>query len=244
MFRSFVVAVQFLTRFPTPPVIDWRPEDIGRSSVFFPAVGLLIGLVLVATGATSALTGTVVAALLVVVAWVWATGALHVDGLADVADAFGAAHRDPERFLQVLRDPHLGTFGVLAVVLVVVAKLILIEDVLRHGGLFGLLLVPAWARFGVLAVSVMVEPLAPGSGAHLRWSISRPAILVNFGLLVVASAVLAPFLLVAPFVALGVVAYWRLTINGVTGDCLGASIEVMECVLLLALVVGAAALRI
>jgi adenosylcobinamide-GDP ribazoletransferase len=242
--RSFFVAVQFLTRVPVPSVADFRPDDVSRASLFFPLVGLLLGVVLLAAAALSAPAGTMVAALLVVIAWIWITGALHIDGLGDIADAFGAAHRDPARFLEVLRDPHMGTFGVLAIVLQVLAKFVLVEAIIRLGApVLGLALVPAWARWTILVVSHWTEPLAVGSGARFKMAIAPAALAGNLAALVVVSAFVAPALLVAPFIAAGFVLYWRTVTGGITGDCLGTSVELTESALLLSLVVVATLLR-
>lgn len=242
--RAFIVALQFLTRFPTPRIADFRPDDVSRASVYFALVGALIGLVLVVTSLVAGAVSSAVAAVGVVIAWVWVTGGLHIDGLGDVADAFGAAHRDPERFMQVLRDPHMGTFGVLAVTLQVIAKVVLVEDIVRNGSaMLGLFLVPAWARWSALVLAQWVEPLAEGSGARFKWAISIRSVAINLAALSALSIVVAPALLVAPIIAAALVLYWRFMTGGITGDCLGASIEVTETALLLALVTVAALLR-
>ena len=103
--------MQFLTRIPVPGVADFSPLDLSRSAAWFPLVGLIVG-VLVAL-ATFALghRSHLLAAAVGVVAWVWLTGAMHLDGLADLADALGASHRDPQRFLAVLATLTWGRSG-------------------------------------------------------------------------------------------------------------------------------------
>src|SRR5690606_29246293 len=81
-------------------------------------------------------------------AWVWVTGALHLDGLGDVADALGASHRNPQRFLEVLKDPHLGVFGTVAIGMQMLLKMVLLSELARAGNPWALLLVPAWGRGG------------------------------------------------------------------------------------------------
>ena len=243
MLRAFIVAAQFLTRVPTPQIHDFRPDDLSRAAGFFPLVGFLIGVALWLAAVGGGMIGGLVAGLFVVIVWIAITGGLHIDGLADVADALGAAHRSPDRFVEVLRDPHVGTFGVLAIVLSVLAKFVLVSELARLGaGLVGLLLVPAWARWGAVFIAHWVEPLVAGSGSRFKWAISAAAIWGNLAVLVIVSAVFAPALLVAPFVVGGLALYWRVVTGGITGDCLGASIEVTEGVLLTALVVVAVSL--
>ena len=97
--RLFILSTQFLTRLPTPQVADFRPEDLARSALWFPAVGLLIGALLLAATWLGAQLDPWLGALFGLLAWVWVTGGLHLDGLADLADGLGAAHRDPARLL-------------------------------------------------------------------------------------------------------------------------------------------------
>jgi len=242
--RPLIVAIQFLTWLPVPRLDDMRPDDMTRAAPLFPVVGLIIGVVLVAVAWIVSGLGSTVGALAVVAAWIVITGALHLDGLGDVADALGAAHRDPGRFLAVLRDPHLGTFGVLALVLQVAAKLVLVEDLMRHGGATAaLLLIPAWARWGALVVARGVPPLAEGSGARLKLGVSLRDLGIALAGLAVLSAVLVPAVLMAPFIAVGLMFAWRASTGGITGDCLGAGIEVTESALLLAAVAGFTLMR-
>jgi adenosylcobinamide-GDP ribazoletransferase len=243
--RRFILAVQFLTRLPTPRIKDFVPEDLSRSAPFFPLVGLMIGAILAAAMTLLAPIDPWVAGLIVLVAWVWVTGALHLDGLGDVADALGAAHRNPDRFQEVLRDPHIGAFGAIAMTLQIIAKLVLLAAVARSAT-FGaaLVLIPAWARWGTLVWSDAVPPLTSGMGERFAWAIDRKAT-VGWGVvLALASAWAAPWLLVALPLTVVVVLYWRWRLGGITGDCLGASVEVVESVLLLALVVGGGVTRL
>ena len=88
------------------------------------------------------------AAVLALLVWVWVTGALHIDGLGDVADALGAAHGSPERFLAVLKDPHIGVFGAVAIILQLLLKLVLLAEVMATAHPpWAIVLIPAWARW-------------------------------------------------------------------------------------------------
>jgi adenosylcobinamide-GDP ribazoletransferase len=233
--RRFILAVQFLTRLPTPKIPDFVPGDLSRSAPFFPAVGLIVGAILATVMTVLAPLDPWIAGLMALVAWVWITGALHLDGLGDVADALGAAHRSPERFQEVLRDPHVGVFGATAMALQMIAKLVLLAAIARAGPAAPALffLIPAWARWGTLVWSYAVPPLQVGMGERFSWSIDVGAIGAWAALLGGASLWFAPWLLLAlPLIAL-VAAYWRWRLGGITGDCLGASVEITESLLLL-----------
>jgi adenosylcobinamide-GDP ribazoletransferase len=233
-FRGLRLAAQFLTRVPVPAVENYSAAEFSRSSAWFPLIGLCIGVVVSVVLFVCAHRSTALAAVLGVVAWVWLTGALHLDGLADLTDALAAAHRDPQRFFAVLADPHLGTFGVVSVVLVLMLKAAGLAQ-LSFPMLIALPLIPAWARLGPLAWSRWLKPLKPGQGERFAWQLNAGWIVFWVAVLLAASAAAAPVLCVAPVViaAWGGWLQWRL--GGTTGDCLGAGVEVTEVVLLIVL---------
>ncbi len=239
--RGWILAVQFLTRLPTPQVRDFRPDDLAASAVWFPAVGALVGAIVWAALWVGAHIDPWVGGLVATATWIGVTGALHVDGLADLADALGASHRDPARFLEVLKDPHVGSFGVVAVVLLVAAKLVLLARVgwSDHGAAL-LVLTAAWGRLGAVVWSATLPPLAGGSAERFAWRAGPAALIVWGAVLVAASAWFVP--VVALTGPLALAAWWawlHRRLGGMTGDCLGAGVELVEVVLLLA---GVAAL--
>jgi adenosylcobinamide-GDP ribazoletransferase len=238
--RSFGHALQFLTRLPAPRFAEFNPEDLSRSAVWFPLIGVIVGVIVAAAVWAGGQGSPWIGALAGLVAWVWVTGGLHIDGLGDVADALAAAHRTPERFLEVLRDPHVGAFGAMAIGLQLIAKLVLLAEISDVSGLFAMMLVPAWARWGTLVWSLAVPPLASGSGERFSWQISRPGTIAQGIVLAALSVWLAPILLAALVIVPAIAVYWRLRLGGITGDCLGASVEVTETLLLLAIALAIA----
>ncbi|MGI9403478.1 MAG: adenosylcobinamide-GDP ribazoletransferase [Hyphomicrobium sp.] len=231
-FRSFVHALQFLTRLLSPRVSNFDPADLTRSAMWFPIVGAIIGLGLAAAVWAGGYASPWIGALLGVLVWVWITGGLHLDGLADVADALGAAHRSPERFVEVMHDPHVGTNGVIAIVLLLMAKLVLLAQLPQTQVLLALILVPVWARWGPLVWSLMLPPLSRGLGERFSREINGIGVAVYGVALTLISAWLAPVLIGALVIVVVIAAYWKYRIGGLTGDCFGASIEVMETALL------------
>lgn len=240
---GFWVALQFLTRLPTPRLTLLDGASLSRSAPWFPVVGALIGAIVAGAVLIGAPVDPWFGALLGLGAWVSVTGALHLDGLSDVADGLGAKHGSPERFLEVMRDPSTGAFGVTAIGMQLLAKLVLLALLARTHEIAVLILVAAWARWAVLLLAAVVPPLAGGLGASFASRLDGTSILVAALVLVVASAVFAPFLLGALPAAVLLVFYWRRRVGGITGDCLGASIEVMETALLVLQVAGTALLR-
>jgi len=238
--RGLILAIQFLTRLPTPQVTDLRPDDLSRSAVWFPLVGLLVGGGVLAATWLGAQLDPWLGALFGLLVWAWITGGLHLDGLADLADGLGAAHRDPARLLAVMRDPHLGAFGVLALALQLIFKLVLLMLIAREGVWLALLLIPAWARLGPLLWTRYVPPLEAGLGERFAWSLSTRSILV-WGLLLLLASAWTPALLLAPLFLAAWGWFLLRRIGGMSGDMLGAGIEVTETAMLL-LVLGYALL--
>jgi adenosylcobinamide-GDP ribazoletransferase len=232
--QGLILAIQFLTRLPTPQLRDIDPANLPRSAHWFPFVGLLIGALLAAALWLGSRIDPWLGALLTVLLWVWITGALHLDGLADMSDALGAAHRNRERFLAVLSDPHLGTFGAVSLVLQLACKLVLLMLLARSGQYWALLLVPAWARWGVL-IWARLPALKPGMGARFSGQVRQPYIWI-LGLLLIVCSVGNPVLWCAPLLVLAWREFLLRRIGGMTGDLLGAGVEVVESLALLLLV--------
>lgn len=234
--REFWIALQFLTRLPTPRVQDTQADDLARAAIWFPAVGLVIGVLLALVMEILQGGGSWVAALAVLAVWILVTGALHLDGLGDVADALGASHGKPERFVAVLGDPHAGSFAVVAIGLQIVAKLVLIAHLQPAMAPWALILIPAWARWGTLICSKTLLSLKPGLGASIANSVGWQVIAGWGALLMVAGLFGAPPTLLALILVPVIAFYWQWRLGGITGDCLGASVEVTETLLLLACV--------
>ncbi|NOT20487.1 MAG: adenosylcobinamide-GDP ribazoletransferase [Sideroxydans sp.] len=231
--RALILAIQFLTRLPTPQLRNFDAAELTRCAHWFPLVGLLIGAFVAAALWLGSRVDPALGALLGLIVWVWITGALHLDGLADMSDALGAAHRDKERFLAVLADPHLGTFGVVSVALQLLTKFVLLMLLAKSGHYVALVLIPAWARWGTL-VWARLPSLKVGLGETFGWQISTSTITL-WGLLLLACSVVAPILCAVPLLVLAWRQFLLQRIGGMTGDLLGAGVEILESAALLLL---------
>ena len=232
--RGLWVAMQFLTRLPTPRPAALSPSDFARSAAWFPLVGAFIGVLVVLIVLAARSQGVLIGGALGVLAWAWLTGALHLDGLADLADALAASHRDRERFLAVLADPHAGTVGVVSVALVLLLKFATLAE-LSVTALVAVPLVLAWSRTGPLAWGRWLPALKPGLGEQLARELPGGWIVIWTLLLIGLSVAVAPALCAAPLVIAAWGAWLRARLGGMTGDCLGAGVEVTEVALLLML---------
>ena len=235
--KGLIVAIQFLTRLPAPR-ITVTPDEFARSIRWFPAVGVIIGLIVAAGGWAGGRIDAWTGAIVALVLWVLVTGALHLDGLGDIADASGAAHKDRERLLAVLSDPHVGSFAVTAIALQLLAKLVLLRAVLDHGLFAALAAIPFAARMGPLVWTRWLPSLHDGLGARFRGAIRPVDLMLSAGALLVA-AWFAPTLL-AILIIIPLWGWWIMQrIGGISGDGHGAGIELAETALLFALVFGA-----
>ncbi|MBI4459231.1 MAG: adenosylcobinamide-GDP ribazoletransferase [Acidobacteria bacterium] len=245
MIRQFVAAVSFLTRLPVGRRIAFSAEDVGKSSRWFPLVGALIGVVYVlAWGMLSFAFPAMVVALLILVIEALLTGALHLDGLADMADGFGGG-RTREDVLRIMRDHAIGAYGVVALILVVVLKVASIAALSerQRAGTY-LLIAPVLSRWSTVMLNNVLPYArrsasegAPASGA-VNDFVGRTELLVaTLTALIISSAVAQWSAMFCSLVVVGVSAAtgwicWR-RIGGVTGDTLGANTEFCEVAVLL-----------
>ncbi|NML95743.1 adenosylcobinamide-GDP ribazoletransferase [Novosphingobium olei] len=236
--KGLCIAVQFLTRLPAPSV-SVSNDAFGASMRWFPVVGLIVGGIVAAAGWAGAHVDSWTGALAALAAWILVTGALHLDGLGDMADASGAAHKDRDRLRAVLADPHVGSFGVTAITLQLLAKLVLLHALIDHRQIAALVLVPFAARIAPLFWTRWIAPLHQGLGARFAGAI-RPTDIAFWTLALLATAWFHPALLaIVPVIVLW--GRWiTRRIGGISGDGHGAGIELIETALLLGLCVETA----
>ncbi len=233
---GFWIAIQFLTRLPTPPV-KRDTERFARSMIWFPAAGLVIGLLVAGAGWAGTGIDSWIGALAALLAWVGVTGGLHLDGLADLADARGAAHRDRARFLAVLADPHIGSHGAIALLLQLLTKLLLLHALFDRASFLPLILLPFAARIGPIAWTLALPPLHAGLAAHFHAAVGKRHLLIWAAILLGAMRAV-PGLIAAPLLIFGW-SYWlRRHVGGISGDCHGAGIELIESGLLISLLLS------
>jgi adenosylcobinamide-GDP ribazoletransferase len=227
-------ALAFLTIIPIP--YSWQSRREGAMFAAYPAAGLLIGALL----SVVYLAATLVfppsgAAVVLIAASLLLTGALHLDGLADCADAF-YGKRTRAAALRILKDPRIGTMGGAAIGLSLLARYAAISSLPFFFVIAGLPVVMAFSRTAVL-LAMRVLPYARTASGILPARLSLPPALILLAVMVTAAAlILLPVPLLAAFLALAV--FWRVSwnrIGGCTGDVLGASIEIAEIAALLTL---------
>lgn len=219
--KRFLGAVQFLTVVP----VRGATSAPGEAAVFFPVIGAVLG-------AVAALLLPILGALLTLIILIAITGALHEDGLADVADALRAG-RTRERMLAILKDSRIGTFGALALI----AGFAIRWQSLAH------LRTSPFALCGALALSrasmVLLAATTPAAGDGLGRAFMEnitPGSAIIVVLIACAAAIPFAWLILATLVTTFIARrYFILRLGGVTGDCLGATCQLVESVNLLLL---------
>ena len=235
--RPFWLAVMLLTRLPAPRVDTVRDEDMGRSLLAYPLVGLIVGgLLCLPAGLFPEADGLLLAALVLVV-WAVVTGALHLDGLGDAADGWLGGHGDAERTLAIMQDPRSGSAAVVAIAGLLLVKFAALGVLIEGGQWPALLLAPVAGRIMPVLLFLTTDyvrrgGISTGIVAHLPRSSA-------WVLLAVVGLALASYSLAAAAVV-GVV-FWLLRrlmvrrIHGCTGDTAGALVEITEAAWLVAL---------
>lgn len=242
--EDFRLAGAFLTVFPVARGVAVDPPRLARSMGLFPAVGLLLGLLLVLLDRSlGLLIPRAVLDCLLILVLIAATGGLHLDGIADLTDGL-AGGRDREGVLRIMKDSRVGAMGAVALVMILLLKYLSLVNVLPAVKSAALIFMPAAGRWIQVVLAAWCSYLRPegGTGAAFIDRVGRREVLIASGTLVAAAfilfrlkALLLLFLL--GMAAFALVRYFRARLGGITGDVLGAATELIEVVVLLLLLV-------
>jgi len=234
---KFLAAFQFLTSIPLPWRHEVRPEALGRSTGYFPIVGLIIGLILAGLNwlfllfLPPALVNALLIAALALI-----TGALHLDGLADTCDGLAGEKPVEERW-QAMRDSRAGAYGIVGVVLLLLVKYVSLNSLATTLILPTLLLMPAVGRWAMV-YAIFTHPYAHPSGTGTvfkqgtRWPQFTLATVTTF---VIAAAMFVLFqftglaaMVLVWLLTMATASYCNSKFSGLTGDTYGAIGEIAE----------------
>jgi adenosylcobinamide-GDP ribazoletransferase len=242
--RVFLTAVMFYTRIPCPTWVDHSPEYLNKATVYFPVIGMLMGLI--AAGvyqASNLLWAAPVALLLSMVATIWLTGAFHEDGFADVCDGFGGGWSRAQ-ILTIMKDSRLGTYGVVGLLFMLSAKF-LILGTLPEGALYPAFILGHTASRAFAATFIWLLPYSRedeegGKAKPVAQNvpISRLIAVWVFGLapiVLLPNAYLALALLALFLPGFYLFRLYKKWLGGYSGDCLGAAQQLGELTLYFAL---------
>ena len=242
----FFISLMFYTRIPVPGGVKYTPEKLNKATRYFPLVGMLVGglgaLVYFLIAGLGLMSIAIVFSLLVTIC---ITGGFHEDGLADFFDGFGGAYTKPE-VLSIMKDSRIGTFGALALILLLLLKFVLISELQVKNVPAIILLAHALSRLNpVLLIYtssyVSMDEKGKSKDVGKRGSFQTLMIASVFALipLVFIDWILIPILLGVLFLIL-VIFRWYVhkRIGGYTGDVLGALQQFSEVGIYLTLVLG------
>ena len=235
----FLTAVRFLTIIPLPGRREVSPEEVGRSIVYFPLVGLIIGLILVGLNwLLDPLLPSALINVLLVVFLVAISGAFHLDGFVDTCDGM-AGHKTVEERWRVMKDSRAGAFGIIGVCCLLLVKYVSLSNVPESWLVETLVLMPVVSRWAMV-YAVFAYPYAKpsGLGKAFKQGASWPRFTVATLITLVVAVILAQLtgfiIMLAVWVIVVVMAaYLKGKFGGLTGDTYGAINEVAEVGMLL-----------
>lgn len=246
MITAFRIAIQFLTRIPVTTPKKISSKQLGLSLLFYPVVGFIIGVILYGVMYFSQPISDFISAGLALTIWVLLTGGLHLDGLADSADAWlGGSKADKEkskqRSIEIMKDPNCGPAGVFWIAIILILKFSALIE-MSQSNIYVILLVPVIAR-AMAVLLFLTTPYVSKKGIaskmvkHIPNKLSY-AMLFTVAMIIIATNMYGTFIIL--FVVFVMILMRQLMINrleGMTGDTAGALIEICEAVSLVLYIV-------
>lgn len=235
--ESIVVAFQFLTRLYLPINVEWDTANLRRSLMWFGFVGAFIGVIL--AGAMTLFNRLdlipAVSAIIILLIWIFITGGMHIDGISDMADGFFSM-RDKEKTLEIMKDSHIGAFGVITIVFLLLIKFEMLKEfIIIEKNVCLLILPPTIARIAAGLVLSFYETTKK-SGLGYTFHSSDPRIFWAIGFIV--TLIISSILNIKSLIFIGIailasnlMALWaKKKIGGLNGDIYGAIVETVEVI--------------
>ncbi|KIK83156.1 adenosylcobinamide-GDP ribazoletransferase [Pseudomonas koreensis] len=236
------IALQFLSSLPIRLPGMPEPQQLGRSLLFYPLVGLLFGVILWVFNLVLAGAPLLLHAALLLTVWVLLSGALHLDGLADSADAWLGGFGDRERTLTIMKDPRSGPIAVVTLLLVLLLKFCALLALVEQGHAVMLIIVPLLGRAALLGLFLTTPYVrAGGLGQALADHLPRRAGWWVLGASALACLLIAGVKAIVALVVAFVGFVWLRQVmirrlGGTTGDTAGALLELLEMAVLVGVV--------
>ncbi len=244
MIEQFLILVQFMTRIPVPIKIEYSQEKLGKSIKFFPLVGLIIGLILFFIASVlikfigiQDYSKKQIIAICIILSELFVVGIIHLDGLADTFDAL-FSYASKSRMLEIMKDSRIGTNGVIVLIVYFLLKIILITQVISID-LRYLILYPIIARLST-SINAGLGKYARENGMSngiIELNTKKDAIIAVIITFFLSFAVLQfKGLLIMTVAILFILLFMRMVIkkiDGITGDTMGASLELVSLIVLI-----------
>jgi len=228
----------FLTRIPFPMHFEFNTDDYARGIFYFPLIGGIIGLLLWPIIFVQGFIPTRVFPFIIIILYLLIVGGIHIDGIGDLFDGIFSA-RDQKRMLEIMSDSHIGAFGVVGIILYFMGMYVGLYEVM-HNELFSIILIsmPLIGRsVALIGAGLSRYAKAEGLGKAVIDRVGPLTSLILSLLLVGGYFVVFPMLSLSIIITLVVMLsiLWRIhrTLDGITGDVLGALVEISQIVFLL-----------
>ena len=241
-FEQFIILIQFMTRIPIPLKISYSEKKLGKSIKFFPLVGLIIGLILyfanflIIVYLKNIFYNKTIIAIFLIILEILIVGIIHIDGLADTFDGL-FSYAKKEKMLEIMKDSRIGTNGAVVLILYFITKTVLISEIITTNPKY-LIIFPIIARLST--------PVNAGFSNYARKSGMSNAIISENGIFEAIFSLALSIILVFYIIGIkGIVAIFiafifiiifmlnvRKKIDGITGDTMGACLELTSILVL------------
>ena len=241
-FEQFIILIQFMTRLPIPLKVNYSEKKLGKSIKFFPLVGLIIGLILyfinflIAAYLKNIFYSKTIIAMFLIIMEILIVGIIHIDGLADTFDGL-FSYAKKEKMLEIMKDSRIGTNGTVVLILYFITKTALISEIITINPKY-LIIFPIIARLST-STNAGLSDYARKSG------MSNAIISANGTFEVIFAFILTNILVffiigskgtIIVFIAFLFIIFFmmnvRKKIGGITGDTMGASLELISILVL------------
>ena len=245
--HPFLIALQFLTRLPIRTQGEWDEKKIAKSVLYYPLVGGMIGALLWFSGNILSDFSPMLVAAVLLLLWVLISGGLHLDGLADSADAWAGGYGDKQRSLDIMKDPAAGPFAVVVLVLLLLLKFSALSVLVENKQFYLLMMAPVFGRLSVVVLFLTTTYVREnGLGDAMAKYLNRRHSYVVMALTTVCclwlfSITTTMLVIASAFISLYALRYLMMQrLGGMTGDTIGASLEITETIsiFVLALVIA------
>lgn len=236
--KRLILLIQFLTRIPININLDVTREDLSKAVIYFPVIGWIIGGLLwaiFALGYQILNMDLLVVAGLIIFSETLITGGLHLDGLSDTFDGIFSG-RKKDKILEIMKDPNVGTFGVLSLIFLIILKIILLAKI-KNDLWIVIILMPVFSRFCVVMASRFnTYAKDDGLGNMFIGKVSNMQLMMSL-LMTLGGLYLNVYLYIGLIINIAFTFYFahsiKKKIHGITGDTLGAIVEMNELVFLI-----------
>lgn len=231
--KNFLIALQFLTRIPVKIHGEIKETDLVNSVVFFPLVGLILGLILVGTNfILSLFFPPLLSPLLTFIVYLLLTGCMHLDGFADTIDGLYGG-KTKEEILRIMDDSNIGAIGAVWLFILLILKVSLLVNFNISNLNFAFIIMPVLSRTGII-LQMFFAPAAKNTGLGSifckKVSFKQLTIVIGFSFLISLFFGLKGIFvfLITILVSILITLYFKRKLGGITGDIFGLTVEIIE----------------